>query len=367
MNVQIGRIYEKLEQTFEDPSGDIDCALEALELISYLHKYVPCSKSQSLFHVIMQSMITGTQSQKRWKASCLVIKRACDEDGFKDAEHILTFLNHYFELVPRCNENYEPIQNAFCALTHTSSALIDEALKRFDPTKPSFVCGISDVFRGNKPSKLHEDALLFLPFICDRWFNARSPIMDSVAMRKFSIDWGSVVDCLGSTQKIQKAALTVFLGMVNSPHWCPCIVPEKWMLLEHFPLISDDLQSFHRYINNPDLIAEIRDVDNPMAMALWVGILWSKYMELDPEVQKQLKQATEDIAHNEKEDCLSVSEPLISKYLSNTNSELKEVEDKLEEYNGQPDDERSIALKDRIDILQQISGILDNIRLGITS
>ena len=316
----------------------------------------------------MQSLITRTQSQNIWKASCLAMKRACDESGFKDAEHILTFLIHHFELVPRCDENYdEPIQNAFCALAHTSSTLIVEALKRFDPTQPSFVFGISYVFQDNKSPKLHEDAFMFLPFICDRWFNARSPIMDSVAMRKFSTGWGSVVDCLGSAPKIQKAALNIFLGMVNSPHWRLHIAPEKWMLLEYFPLISEDLHSLNRCINNPGLIAEIRDVDNPMAMVLWVGILWSKYAELDQEVQEQLMQATKDIVHNEKEGCLSVSESYISKYISNTNSELMKVEDDLKQYHGQPDDLEFIALEDRLSMLQQVSGILDNIRLGRTS
>ena len=77
------------------------------------------------------------------KASCLTMQVACEGNGFEDTHHILTFLNHYFELVTGHSQNHDkPIENAFCALVHTSSTLIGEALEEFDPTQPSFIHGI---------------------------------------------------------------------------------------------------------------------------------------------------------------------------------------------------------------------------------
>ena len=369
VGIQIDKIYKKLEQTFENPtSGDINCALEALKLISCLPEHAPPSKSQNLFLVIMESLVTEDQSQAKWEASCLTMQSACKGDGFKDAQHILTFLNHHFELVTRHGQSQdEPIQNALCALNQTSDTVIIEALKQFDPTMPSFVHGISYVFQGNRSPRLCEAALLFLPLICDRWFNTRSPVMDSTAMSKFFIGWASTIDCLMQTSEIQKAALIVFLEMVNSPYWRPHITPEKWTLLEHFKLVPSDLQSLQGCINNVDLMDEVKNVDNPRAIVLWVEILWSKYMELIPEVQKQLKMVTEEIAQNEKDICLSASQSYIYRYLSNANLELREAEDALKQYTGQPDDWEAIALEEWIGKLQQVFWILDTIRLGRTS
>lgn len=112
---------------------------------------------------------------------------------------------------------------------------------------------------------------------------------------------------------------------------------------------------------------EVKNVDNPRAIVLWVEILWSKYMELIPEVQKQLKMVTEEIAQNEKDICLSASQSYIYRYLSNANLELREAEDALKQYTGQPDDWEAIALEEWIGKLQQVFWILGTIRLGRTS
>jgi len=308
----------------------------------------------------MQSPVAEAQSQAKWEASCLTIQSACKGDGFEDAQHILIFLNHHFELVTGHSQSQdEPIQNAFCALAHTSNTVIIEAFKVFDPTTPSFVHGISYVLQDNRPSELREAAFLFLPLICDRWFTTRSPIMDSTTMSSFFMDWTSTIDHLAPTPTIQKAALTVFLGMVNSPHWCSHIIPENWILLKHFTLVSGDLQFLHGCINNPALMDEVRNVDNPMAIVLWVEILWSKYVELAPEVQKQLEMVTEEIAQNEKAACITGSQSHVGRYLSSANSELKKAEDELKQYARELDDPEAIVLEKRIERLQQFLLRLD--------
>ena len=368
LNDQINRIYEKLEQVFKNPTAEnIDCALEALELISHLPQHIPPSKSYSLFCVVMQASIPEIYSQKKWKASQLTMYGASEEGKFEDVQHILTFLDYHFELITKNDRSQDkPIQHALCALAHTPETIVLKALKQFDPTKPSFVDGIIRVLQYDRPIKLHEATLQFLPLICDKWFNARSPIMNSKQRSRFFMDWASAVDKVEKTPAIQGAALSVLLGMVNSPPWHPHIIPEKWTLLKHFTSVPDNLQHLHGYINNLGLIDEVRNVDNPMAVVLLVEILWLKYAELIPGVKEKLEMVTREIAQNEGGVDLDTSQSYIDKYLSNVGLELKKAESALECYTRQSAEPIAATLREKAGSLQEAMRLLGAIRLGGT-
>lgn len=308
-----------------------------------------------------------TYSQKKWKASQLTMYSACEEDKFEDVQEILKFLDYHFELVTRHGQSQdEPIQHALHVLVHTSKAIAIEGLKQFDPTRPSFVRGISHSLQGARPSKLREATLLFLPLIGDMWFNARSPVMDPKQMCDFFVNWASTVDDVEKTPAVQGAALTVLLGMVSSPLWCPHIIPEKWVLLEHFTSVPDDLQYLHVHINNPSLMDKIRSVENPRAVVLWVEILWLKYAELIPEVQEQLEMVTEEIAQSERELGLGTSQSFIEQYLSSVRLELSKVEGALECYTMQSTEPIAITLRKKAGSLQLAIRVLGTFRLGRT-
>jgi len=308
VNPQIDRIYDKLTETFRDASPtieEVDRALESMELIAPLSETNVARKSYALFHVVMQAPVSLAYSQeKKWEACRLAMHGAYKWDEFlpqvEDPHDILTFLDHHFELVARDYQNQEePIQNALRALAFASElATIEEALERFDPTEPSFVHGICDVFRPYMPSQLRKAALSFLPLIGDRWFNTTRPIMEPDRMRSFCVDWACAVDKVEHTHDTQKAILAVLFGMMNSPHWRPHIDPEKWKLLEYFSSVPDTSQPFRRCVDNPELMDVIRNVENPAAMALWLVILWLKYKELIPQVQEQLETATKEVAQS---------------------------------------------------------------------
>ena len=70
--------------------------------------------------------------------------------------------------------------------------------------------------------------------------------------------------------------------MINSPHWHPQIVTEKWKLLEYFYSVPDD---------NSELMDPTKNVASPVVtvLCLRLGILWLKYKELTPQVRKQLE------------------------------------------------------------------------------
>ena len=333
VSAQADEIYKALKQTFEPPILDkIDHALEALVMIYCLPNIISPSMSYKIFQMVMQSDIPEAHSKKKWEVSCLAMHHAFKDNKplscVEDPDNILTFLSHHFDLgIVDGEYQDEPIQNALCALAFTSSPITVEALNRLNPTGHWFVHGICHAFQSDRPLGLREAALLFLPLIANRWFHARALIMGPTEMDSFCMNWASAIDSLKPTPAIQKAALTVLLGMINSPHWHSHIVPETWTLLEYFKSIPDDLESLCLCINNLGLIDEIRNVDNPRAMVLWIEVLWFKYAELTPEVRDQLITITKEILRNERGTYLGASESHIDKYLSNIGLELREAED----------------------------------------
>ena len=352
---QIGRIYEKLTETFTNSSSttdEIDRALESMELIAPLSGKVVARKSYSLFHVVMRAPVSLVYPQeKKWKASRSTMHGAYKWDSFlpwvEDPRDILTFLDHHFELATRSGQNQdEPIQNALRALAYASGPDTIEALKRFNPTEPSFIRGIRYAFQGDKTFQLRKAVLFFLPLIGDWWFNTPQPIMEPGQMRNLCVDWASIIDVIEHTPDVKRATLTVLFGMINSPHWRPHIVAEKWKLLEYFTSLPDDSQPLRRCIANPGLMEVIRNVGNPVAMTLWLTILWLRHKELIPQVQEQLETVTKEIAQGRKRADLDM-------YLSVMDSELRTAEDALTQYNTWSIDPAAIALRTKIDNLQQ--------------
>jgi len=365
-NPQITRIYDKLTAVFggiTPATDEIDRALEAVELITPLCENEIALESYQLFHVAMRTPVSLTYSaEKKWEASRLIMRGAYKWDKFlpwvEDPQDILMFLDHHFDLATRGGQNQdEPIQNALRALAYASGPVTIETLKRFDPTEPAFVRGICYVFQDDKPFQLHKAALFFLPLIGDGWFNTPHPIMEPDKMKTFCINWASAIDGIEHTFDVQKAALAVLFGMINSPHWRPHIVMEKWKLLEYFTSVPDDSQPLRRCIDNTDLMDAIANVENPAALVLWLAILWLKYKELIPQVQEQLETATREVAQGRRKTDLDM-------YLSLMDSELRKAQDALTQYDLWSTDPAALALRTKIENLQQAKAALVALRGG---
>jgi len=334
-----------------------------MKLIAPLSEGELAQKSYQLFYVVMQATESIDYSQeKNWEAARLTMHGAYKWDKFlpwvEEPQDILVFLNHHFELATRGGQNQdEPIQNALRALAYASGPVTIEALRLFDPTEPSFVRGICYVFQDDKPRQLRKAALFFLPLIGDRWFNTPHPIMEPDQMGNLCVDWASAVDDTDHTYDVQKATLAVLFGMINSPHWRPHIVVDKWKLLEHFTSVPDDSQPLRRCIDNPELMEAIKDVGNPAAMVLWLAILWLKYKELIPEVREQLETVTKEVAQGRRRTDLDM-------YLSVMDSESRKAEDALTQYDALSTDPVAIALRTKIDNLQQARASLVAFKRG---
>ncbi|KAF9784029.1 hypothetical protein BJ322DRAFT_1068234 [Thelephora terrestris] len=323
-----------------------------MELIAPLSENDIATKSYNLFHVLMQAPLSETYTQqKKWDASRLAMHGAYKWDKFlpwvEDPKDILAFLDHHFDLATRLDENHdEPIQNALRALAYASGPVTIEALKLFNPTEPSFVRGICYVYQDNKPFQLRKAALFFLPLIGDRWFNTAEPIMEPDQMRSLCVDWASAVDGIEHTHDVQKATLAVLFGMINSPHWRPHIVTEKWKLLEYFASVPDDSQPLKRCLDNPEVTDVISEVNDPTAMVLWLAILWLKYNELIPQVREQLEEITKRLAQGTRRTDLDM-------YMSVMDSELAKAETALGQHNTWSVDPAAVALRMKVHNLQQ--------------
>ena len=339
----------------------IDRAVVAMRLIrSLCEEYDTNIRSQFLFNSIMRTRVSlALSEEKKWEASRLALHIACKwektlEMFGRDPQRIITFLLHHFELAAQGDIHDEPIQNAVHALTY---AFDTRNLKNLDPTQPAFVRGICLAFGSDRPLQLRKAVFFFLPLISNRWFNSPTPLMEPDEMESFCKDWASAVDDVGAHDDIQKPALKVLFNMINSSHWRPHIVVEKWKLLESF--ISDpELEVFRRYqpvsvkpdgyesevsesevsepevfepddfmsevfvpedkplrrcLGNLELIDGIPSVGSPPARVLWLAILWLRCEELTPEVREKLETATGEISRADLEVCLSVVEVELGK------------------------------------------------------
>ena len=339
-----------------------------MELMDPLINSSNAQNSYDLFNVIMQApVLLAYPEEKKWKAACLAMHGAYQwDDGLPqivDPQNILTFLHHHFGSIIRGHKDHEPIQNALHALVNAPRLIAIESV-HFNLTQHSFVCGICHVFQDDQPLKLRTTALFFLPHLGDRWFNTTHPIMAPTYMAKLCIGWASTIDNVEHTNDILKAALTAFLGMINSHHWRPHVVPEKWKLLESFTLLPDDSQPLRRCINNPELMDVIREMGNPVTMALWFTVLWYKYKELVPCVQEQLGAVAEQVARGGGVDlnmCLSVIDSELER--------AKGTLDQLAEYNrafSTPACSSPVPthLEERVRKLQQASASLAALKRG---
>ena len=320
-------------------------------LIAPLCQNEIATKSYQLFHVVMQAPVSVAFSQERkWEASRLAMHGAYKWDKYlpwvDDPQDILTFLLYHFELATRSNQSQdEPIHDALRALAYASNDVA--ALEHFDPTEPSFVSGIFHIYQDYQPFELRKAALFFLPLVSDKLFNTRCPIMEPKRMRSLCVDWASAVYSVEHTDDVQKAILEVLFDMINSPRWRPHVVTDAWSWLEYYTSVRDDSPHLKRCLDNPELTdAIISSADNLTATTLWLGILWLKYKELTPEVQKKLETATEEAAQGGRKAELDT-------YLSLIDSEVMKVEGELTQHATWSTDPTAVALKTRIDHLQQ--------------
>ena len=163
---------------------------------------------------------------------------------------------------------------------------------------------------------------------------------------------------------VRMAALPVLLGMLNSRHWRPHVVMEKWELLGRFTLVPVDSQHLKRCIDNLDLLMDvIEGVENPTAMPIWLAILWYRYRALTPQVRAQLETVTNEIAQSGGayfDLCLSV----VDSELGRARGALARLEKAARALSGDGIGSTTVALRAKVDNLRQAKISLTAFKLG---
>ena len=355
---QIDVIYKKLIEIFEGP-GLTNRALQAIKLIAPLsEETATTARGYELFQALMQAPASEVSSEEKWEVSRLALHKAFKWDrdlpSVENPQGVLNFLNHHFSLATNGSGNHdEPIQNALRVLGSVSGPVMNEALKRFNPTQSSFVRGICFAFEGSRPAKLREAAFFFLPLIADIWFNTHDPIMKPDQMKIWCEDWASAADDAGATNNTRTATLTILFNMINSTHWRPHIVVEKWKLLKHFISDPGDSEPLRRCLRNPDLIDAIPNVGNPGARVLWLAVLWSKCEQLTLNVRTKLETATGEVSMMDLDVCLSAVDP-----------ELEKVEGELLGYETWSTDPVFVGLGEKKHSLEKAKKFLMTLKRG---
>ena len=327
-----------------------------MELIAPLPGRDLALKSHDWFRAVMWAPTSDTYTQeKKWEAARVTIHGAYKSDKFlppvKDPQNILAFLTYHFDVTTEGRQYQdEPIKDVLHALAHASSLNAVRDLKRFDPTQPRFfVDGIRYAYRNDKRPQLRKAAFFFLPLISEKWFDTPHPIMKPDEMESFCADWASTMDSIEDTDDVKRAGLTVLFEMINSPHWRPHIITEKWELLESFDLIPDDSRPFKKCIDNPDLMDAIKDMGDAVAMAIWLKILWLKYGELIEEVKERLVAVTREIGQGRRRTDLD-------KWMLALEEELMKADLALSH------DPNAVALEKKVGSLQQARKCLGSLK-----
>ena len=312
-----------------------------MELAAALLENEVTSENYELFCALMGAPVSSVFTEERkWEASRIAIHAACKLDGafpqVKDPRPILLFLSYHLRRAIQSERYDEPVQTALSALASASAPEAISAFNNFDSTQPSFVHGISHMLQKHKPLQLRKAVLFFLPLIADKWFNTRRPIMNDNEMKGLCTDWASAVDEVWGADGAGEPALTVLLFMINSPHWRPHVVRDKWKLLDH-PALLPDSQAFGRCLENPDAVDAILKVANPDTVLLWSKLLWLKYEMLTPAVREKLEASARDADREN-----------VGLHLSVIEGELEVAERELVEYGQWSDDSKADALRAKI-------------------
>ena len=94
------------------------------------------------------------------------------------------------------------------------------------------------------------------------------------------------------------------------------------------------------------LIDTVRNVENPVALGLWLEILWSRYGELLPEVRDRLETVTKEVARGGRRIDLERCQKALE-------SEFGKAEGALIQFSTWDTGPTSVALRKKIENLQQ--------------
>ena len=305
----------------------------------------------------MQS--THLTGETKWKAARLAIHGAYKWDLYMpwlhDAKDVIAFLEHTLEFPCAEEEQDMALQGAYRALAYASKR---DMLDGYDMKKRSIVDGTIAAFSHQKPFQLWKAILFFLDVVEGQWFNSEVEIMNEERRRELIQKLVDNMEHIEPTVDVLCAILSILLGMADSPMWRPHIPIKLWSAMGGFPALPETTPSFVRCRNNPDVIDGLRAYEEKSVAKFWMGILWRDWVDLRPEVQARLVQATREVVGPGSED-----HALISAAIVGTHQQLTQHMAKFQPWSIE---EEALACRAQLEKLEQGRLKLEGVLVGIS-
>lgn len=296
--------------------------------------------------------------EARWEVARLALYGAFKWDSYipllNDAKEVVTFLEHALEFPSEVEEEQDmALQSAYRALAHASKR---EMLDQYDMKKPLVVDGTIAAFTHQKPSQLWKAILFFLDAVEGQWFNSGVEVMSEQKRRELIQKLADNMEHIEPTVDVVCTVLSILFGMADSPLWRPHLPIGLWSVMGGFSALPETTPSFIRCRNNPDVIDGLRTYEEQSVVKFWMGVLWRDWVDLKPEVQARLMEATREVVGPGAED-----HRLISAAIIGTHQQLSQ---QMEKFRPWSIEEEALACRARLEKLEQGRLRLEGVLVG---
>lgn len=317
----IGRLYMQLVDSFRSP-GDSDDAshlVEALRMMNtpelasrmvvWSQKHskwlTPEGGANSLLEKVLNSKMNFSD---RRTTACLVLGLAYPEysvpprDWIEIGKFLADFLDHFFALEARGEDQDGPIADAYEVLRHLGWGFSLD----LDFANGHLLEGIRRSVKPNKPTRLRCNVIHFIFWLVDE---SEDLIKLEQAMQpdqwaEFSSDCailGAEIAKDGDSRS-KDCYFDVSLRMANSEIWRPDMVLAHGRTLERMPSGYMD-SSLSECLMNEELIPSLQQLnDGAMITRLWLAVVWGcSFERLDNNLIDVIRAATLDVLRREGE------------------------------------------------------------------
>ena len=298
----IDNIFDLLDNIFgRSASGDTSSAVEALELAVSLRDRRICARSYSLFRIIVDK---ANQKSELWSPARLCLQgayssRPGDVPQVGDPKHLLEFLHYHMR--ERTSVGNRPIHNVFTALVVASDEDTDRGLATYKFTDPLFIDTTIEALEQKDFPLLRKSTIFLLVKLDGHLFTTDEAFKDREKASRFVTAWSCAIsEFLGDpspTHQVERAVVKVLLAIAYLPCLRQHLPKERWTLIKHFPhIMLSNPPPLQRCINDPGIIAFLKEVTDVRAPPPWLGVLWMMYHHLTSEVREQLEEESRKIA-----------------------------------------------------------------------
>ena len=329
----IDKTFDNLDQVFgQDNPGDISSAVEALSLAVLLRDHRICTRSYALFRIIMDR---ANKDDTLWESASLSMQGAYTSSASNvprvgDPRQVLEFLHHHMSLQQRGNARDKPIHHVFSALALASNEETHRGLAATrDFPNPLFISTIIEALENMEFKALRKSTIFMLSELDDQLFTTDKAFADPERAKDFVLAWSTAIhEFLGDpTHMVEKVVVKVLLAIANLPRLRVHLPKERWGLIQHFPYVTNgNPPPLQRCLKDASIFPFFKQTLNTRSSSPWLRMMWVLYYLLSKEVQKQLEEATREIASGHDAFLLDSYVSLFDGYLKTLQTQVDALE-----------------------------------------